>query len=174
MEEQKVMSHIIKGVLISLVMIVIGLAGYFAKLNEQSWFGWACNGVLLIFIIWACSYYATQKNGMVTFGNVFAHGFKTSAIIAIILVLYTILSLTVIFPESKDKAIEIARQKMEEKGNLTQDQMDNAIDITKRFFVPIAAGAVLLGTIIFGAIGSLIGAAVAKKKPINPVDQLNL
>lgn len=174
MEEQKVMSHIVKGIIGAMLLIVIGLAGYFGGLTGQGWFSWASDCVLIGFIIWGCIYYSTQKNGQVTFGNIFAHGFKISAIIAIILIIYTIISITLIFPETKDKAMELARQKMEERGNMTGDEIDKALDISKRFFIPITIGAVLLGTLIFGVIASLVGATVAKKQPVNPADQLNL
>ena len=105
MEEQKVMSHFIKGILISLIVIILGIIGYFAGLSMEPWFSWSVNGILFIAIIVACVHYANQKDGLVTFGNVFSHGFKTSAIIALIMVAYTLLSLTVLFPDMKEKAL---------------------------------------------------------------------
>jgi hypothetical protein len=68
----------------------------------------------------------------------------------------------------------MARQRMEEKGNLSDEQIDQAIEMTKKFFVPFAIGGILLITLIFGAIASLAGAAMAKKKPVNPLDQMNM
>jgi len=38
----------------------------------------------------------------------------------------------------------------------------------------IVIGTILFGTLVVGAIASLIGAAVAKKKPVNPLDQLSV
>ena len=38
MEEKKVMTHVQKGLLVSLILIIIDLAGYFTKLAEQSWY----------------------------------------------------------------------------------------------------------------------------------------
>jgi hypothetical protein len=173
MEEQKIMSHFIKGLLISLIIIVLGVAGYVAGIAMESWYNWAVNGIMFIAIIVACIYYANQKDGYVTFGNVFSHGFKTSAIIALIMVVYTLLSISVIFPEIKEKSIEVAQQRMEEKGNMTDDQIETAIAFTKKFFLVFAVFGAMIGTIIFGLIASLIGAAVAKKKPMNPLDQMN-
>ena len=40
--------------------------------------------------------------------------------------------------------------------------------MTKKFFLPFALGGAILGTGFLGAIASLIGAAVAKKNPIDP------
>lgn len=174
MEERKVMTHVTKGLLAALVLIVIGIAGYFTKLAEQSWFSWASNGILFIAVIWGCITYSNQMNGQVTFGNIFGHGFKMSVVIALILIVWVVLATSVLFPDMKDKALEIARQRMEERGNLSDTQIDQGIEFTKKFFIPFAIGATLLGTLIFGAIASLIGAAVAKKKPVNPLDQMSM
>jgi uncharacterized protein YybS (DUF2232 family) len=170
--EKKVMSHIQKGLLIGLVGVVLGVIGYMAHIEQESWFTWTSTLITCILIIWACVYYAQQLDGRVTFGNVFAHGFKTSVVITLVTIVYFVLAITILFPEMKDKAMENARQKMEQGGKMSEEQITQAIDMTKKFFMPFAIGAILLGTLIFGAIASLIGAAVAKKKPINPLDQL--
>ena len=80
--------------------------------------------------------------------------------------------MTVLFPEMKDKTLEMARQRMEERGNLSDSQIEQGVEFTKKFFIPFAIGGTLLGTLIFGTVASLIGAAVAKKKPVNPLDQM--
>jgi small-conductance mechanosensitive channel len=172
--ENKVMSHIIKGLIVSLILIVISIVGFFAGLAEKNWFSWVSNVVMFVAIIWGCIYYAAQLDGKVTFGNVFAHGFKMSVVIALIMVVYSLLAMNLIFPEMKEEALEMARQRMEEKGNLSDEQIDQAIEMTKKFFVPFAIGGILLITLIFGAIASLAGAAMAKKKPVNPLDQMNM
>jgi len=173
MEEQKIMTHFIKGILISLIVIILGIVGYFAGISMESWFSWVVNGILFVAIIFACLYYSSQKNGYVTFGNVFSHGFKTSAIIALIMVVYTLLSLTIIFPEMKDKALEVTQQRLEERDNMTSDQIDTAINFTKKYFLVFAIFGAMIGTLIFGLIASLIGAAIAKKKPVDTFNQMN-
>jgi uncharacterized membrane protein (UPF0136 family) len=174
MQETKVMTHVTKGLIVSLLLIVIGIAGYFTKLAEQSWYSWVSNGLLFVAVIWGCISYANQMNGQVTFGNVFAHGFKMSVVIALVLIVWVLLAMLVLFPDMKDKALDIARQRMEARGNLSDSQIDQGVEFTKKFFVPLAVGATLLGTLIFGAIAALIGAAVAKKKPVSPLDQMSI
>ncbi len=172
MEEQKVMSHFIKGVLISLIVIILGIVGYYAGLSMETWFSWSVNGILFIAIIIACVHYANQKEGLVTFGNVFSHGFKTSAIIALIMVVYTLLSMTVLFPDIKEKVMEMTQKSMEEK-NQSDDQIETALGFMRKFFLVFAVFGAMIGTLVFGLVASLIGAAVAKKKPINPLNQMN-
>ena len=171
MEETKIMSPQIKGLLISLIVIILHIAGYFTGLGLSTiWYSWVVNLVMLAALIIACIHFANQKQGFVTFGNVFLHGFKISAVIAIIMLVYTILSLTILFPDMKEKIFEMQAAQMEKRG-LDDDKMEQATNAMKNFFWPITIGVTIFGTLIWGSIASLIGAAVAKKKPINPLSQ---
>ncbi len=174
MEDKKVMTHVQKGLLVSLILIVLGVVAHLAGIENEGWYRWLPSIILLAAIIWACVYYSTQMNNQVTFGNVFLHGFKMSAVVTVILILWTILSITLIFPEVKEKAIDMARQQMEDSGKLTDSEIDQRLTFTKKFFMIIVIGTILFGTLIVGAIASLIGAAVAKKKPVNPLDQMSI
>ncbi|MCW3119159.1 MAG: hypothetical protein JWM28_3241 [Chitinophagaceae bacterium] len=166
------MSHQIKGLLVALIIIIIGIGGYFGGLAYESWFGWISFGVLVLSVIWGVVYYAQQLDGRVSFGDLFVHGFKMSIVTVLILLIYTVIAVTLLFPEMREKGMEIARQRLEEQGKLTSDQIDQTLGVVKNFFWPITIGTILLGNLIFGCIASLIGAAVAKKKPVNSLDQL--
>jgi hypothetical protein len=109
-------------------------------------------------------------NANVTFGNVFSHGFKTAAAVTAIMVVYTILSVKLIFPEVIDLAMREARSNLESK-NMSDDQIETALNFSKKFFIPLTAGGILLAFLITGVISSLIGAAVAKKNPEGPFVQ---
>lgn len=173
MEENKIMSHYQKGLLISLIVIVIGVSGYMMGMAEETWYQWFANIVLFAGIIWSTMYYGKQKEGYVTFGNLFSHGFKTTAIAALVLTAYTFLAFTVLFPEMKEMMINKSIEQIESRGNMSDEQIESAITMTRRFFMAFAIGGTLIGTIIFGCIASLIGAAVTKKNPVNPMDQMN-
>ena len=171
MEENKIMSPQIKGILISLVIIILGIAGYYTDLAFSGWYSWAVNGILLIAIIFACVHFANQKQGYVTFGNVFLHGFKVTLVVTIFLLAYTLLSMTVLFPDMKERIFEMQQQQMEEKG-MPDEQMETAMNMMKKYFTLFLVLGVIFGNLIFGCIASLIGAAIAKKNKINPLEQL--
>ena len=171
MEETKIMSPQIKGLLIALIVIILGIAGYFTGLGFSTWYNWVVNAIMFAAIIIACVHFANQKQGYVTFGNVFLHGFKISAVITVIMLVYTILAFTVLFPDMKEKIFEMQATQMEKRG-LDDDKMEQATNAMKNFFWPITIGVTIFGTLIWGSIASLIGAAVAKKKKINPLDQM--
>jgi len=73
----------------------------------------------------------------------------------------------------KEQSLELARQQMEEK-NMPDDQIEKAIEITKKFFWVGVIGGSMLFLIIIGAIGSLIGAGITKKQPRSPFDQQSI
>ena len=130
-------------------------------------------GYLLRFfscIVFSVYQYGKQVNYNSTFGNYFAHGFKTSAMVTILMIAFLVIFMTV-FPEFKEKAMDEARKSMNSK-NLSEDQVEKALDITKKFFMVFLVGGALLGYLLFGAIASLIGAAVIKKDP-RPIEDIN-
>jgi len=171
MEENKIMSPQIKGLLIALIVIILGIAGYFTNLGFSTWYNWVVNAVMLAAIIIACVHFANQKQGYVTFGNVFLHGFKITAVIAIIVLVYTVLAFTVLFPDMKEKVFEMQQAQMEKRG-LDDDKLEQGMTMMKKYFMIFLVLGVIFGTLIWGSIASLIGAAVAKKKKINPLDQI--
>src|SRR6185295_13548414 len=130
--ENKVMSHIPKGLMVGLFLRILCIVGFYAGLAEKSWFSWISNILMFGSIIWGCIYYAQQLDGRVTFGNIFAHGFKMSVVITLMLVVYSAIAMTVLFPEMKDRALEIARQKMEEGGKMSEDQINQGVEMTKK------------------------------------------
>jgi hypothetical protein len=112
--------------------------------------------------------YANENNNNVTFGNIFAHGFKTTSVIIVITVVYVFLSLKVLFPEMPEKILDIARKKMAENPQMTDEMIEQGIGMTKKFLLPFAIGGAIIGTAFMGVIASLIGAGIAKKNPIDP------
>ena len=170
MEENKIMSPQLKGLLISLIVIIVSIVGYYTELSFTKWFGWLVNAIFFVAIIFACVHFAKQKDGYVTFGNVFLHGFKITAVITILLLVYTLLAMNVLFPEMKDKIFAMQEAEMEKQG-LDADKIEMSMDFVKRNFTWIMVLFLIFGNLIIGCIASLIGAAVAKKKPINPLTQ---
>lgn len=169
--EQKIVTPVQKGLIISLILIVIGLILYFTDQIGNKTLGYLQYVVLIGGVIWSCIYFAKQMNSNVTFGNVFAHGFKTTAFIAALMAVYTFVSIKFLFPDIIDKSIDLVRKEMASNKDLSEDQVQQALDLTRKFFVPFAIGGILLMFALMGAVASLIGAAIAKKNPQTPFAQ---
>jgi NADH:ubiquinone oxidoreductase subunit 6 (subunit J) len=125
-------------------------------------------GGLIIFIY----LYGKAKNNYVTFGDLFSYGFKTTTMMTLVFVVFIVI-IALTFPEFKTKAIESARAEMERQKQLTDTDIDKGMNLMTKYFWPFMIGATVLGFVIVGAIGSLLGAAVTKKRPVNPIDQLD-
>jgi len=168
--ETKVTSPLAKAVIIALILIVFNLIIQFMNMLDNKGVGSIGIVILIAGIIWSVVTYAKQLSGNVTFGNAFAHGFKVTAAITAIMIIYTFISLKFINPEMRDIAMEKARAQLESQGQ-SDEQIDKILNMTKKNFVLFAVAGQLLSTIIIGAIASLIGAAVAKKNPQGPFVQ---
>ena len=169
--ETKITSPAMKGIMISLVLIAFGLIIQFMNLKDNK--ALSSIGIVLFFaaIIGSCIYYAKQMDANVSFGNVFADGFKTSAAVTAIMIVFTIISLKFLFPEMIDKALEQAHENMVKQNKLSDDQIETAMTMTRKFFIPFAIGGALVIYLLLGAIASLIGAAAAKKNHRDPFNQ---
>ncbi len=170
MEETKIVTPQIKGIMIALVMIILSIAGYYSGLGFTNWYNWVVNAVMVISLIIACIHFANQKEGFVTFGKVFMHGFVTTIVIIVIMLVYTVIAFKVLFPDMQEKIFEMQAEQLE-KQDLDSDKMEQAMSMMKKFFWPFMILAIIFGNMIFGCIASLLGAAFAKKNKVNPLDQ---
>ena len=162
--EQPVTTTTTKGIVIGLILTVIGIAIYFANVDLNGPVKWVSNAVFVLGIIWSVYNYGKQVNYNSTFGNYFAHGFKVSAVVTVIMILYIVILIT-IFPDFKEKALEQAKEGMQKGGKMTSEQIQQGLTLTKKFFMVFAIGGTLIGYLIFGALASLVGAAITKKQP---------
>ena len=170
--EQTVTTTSTKGIFIALILIILALVTYFAKIKPNGPVQWVGYAIFIGGIIWSIYSFGKQVNYNSTFGNYFAHGFKVSAFVTAIMIIYVIIFI-VLFPDFKENAIDEARKAMQEKNNLTPDQISQGIEMTRKFFIVFLIGGTLIGYLIIGAIASLVGAAITKKQPNNMVGDIN-
>ena len=166
--DKQITSHIVKGAILAGISILFSIIIYVFNLYTTSWLSWLNYAIFIGGVIYGNLLFANQNNNNVTFGNIFAHGFKTTAVTIVITVLYTVLALYVLFPDMVDKIIEMSRVEMAKNPKLTDEMIEQGIAMTKKLFLPFAVAGAIFGTGFMGAFGSLIGAAVAKKNPVDP------
>ncbi len=167
--EPKVTTTVVKGVMISLVLFAISITGQLLDLDTESWFRWFSTLILFGSIIGSCIVYSNQNGHNVTFGNVFADGFKTTAVITCLTILFTII-MFLIMPELKQRFFDIAAREAEKSG-ASDDIIEKQQALVKNMFWVFIIGGIMVTYLIVGAISSLIGAAVAKKNPRDPFQQ---
>lgn len=165
--EQPVTTTTTKGLILGLALVVLGIVTYFSGVDVNGPVKWVLLLVYVIGIMWSVFSYGKQINYNSSFGNYFAHGFKVTAIVTVIMIVYIIV-LVLLFPEFKENGIAQGKKAMQEQNKLSQEQMDAWVKGMSKFFMVIVVGTTLLMYIIMGALSSLVGAAITKKDP-NPI-----
>ncbi len=164
-----------KGLMISLLLMVIDLIGGFAHLRFETWFRWISSILLIVLLIYFCSQYGKTQTDGVTFGKVFGYGFKITLVVSVLMIIYTMISVYLIFPEFVDQVLLKARADLEAKGGLSEEQIDQGVSWSKKLMQPIPIALItLIGILFFGTIGSLLGGAFTKKgEPVPTIFQDN-
>jgi hypothetical protein len=56
---------------------------------------------------------------------------------------------------------------------MTEEQITQALEWTRKFFMVFLVGGTLIGYLIFGSLASLVGAAITKKEPNQLAGDIN-
>ena len=167
--ETQVTSHIVKGITLSVISIVFSVIVSVFNLYEMQSLTYLNYAIFLVGLIYGAILYSNENKNQVTFGNIFAHGFKTTAVIIVITSLYTVLAVKFLFPESIDISLRISRKGMESNPNIPKESIDQNLNLVRNYFIPLTLGISMVVLAFLGLIASLIGAAVAKKNT-NPFE----
>lgn len=163
----KPVSHLLAGALIAGILIlysvILMLSDQMAN-KQLSWLGYLLMVAALIFFI---REHGKINNNDLQFGQLFSYGFKASAFATILMLAFQVL-FNMVFPEMKDKFIEIALEQMSNDPRISEEAMDTGIEILNKTFWPLLISGTLFGTMVVGLIGSLIGAALTKRNPPTP------
>ncbi len=169
MTETKPATPAVKGAFLTLVLLLVGLGVYFSGGVTDRRITYYLFAVLFVGIMLSSRFYAKQMDGNVTFGNVFAEGFKTTAVIIVLSSICTIISLKLIFPGIVDKLVEAGKMEMKKEGGSSDEQIKTYFEGMRGFMVPIIMGYIIFFFGLVGALGSLAGAATAKKNTGNSI-----
>jgi hypothetical protein len=162
-QQHKITTHFTKGLIIGLSLVVIGIVFQILNIYEQ-WVQFVITGVYALSIVGSCFMFSKEMDGNVRFGQIFSHGFKTVAIVILISIASFIIT-SLIMPDVKQKALDMAREQMEKDPRMTESTIKTALDWTDKFYFVVGIVGSLFGLGLSGAIASLIGAAISKKTP---------
>lgn len=171
MENEKTESklYLNYAVITGVIMIVIFVLYYILNLITNPKMGFIPLLIFVGLIIYTQITYAKSLDGNITYGNLFAAGFKTVCAATGIYLVFMILFLWLV-PDYKTQMLDFQRQTLITKG-MAADQVDTSMAFIKKTFNVFAIGGALLIDLIVGVIAALIGAAIAKKNPKPQLDQ---
>lgn len=117
----------------------------------------------------ALAQYKRENGGYLSIGEGVGLGVLAATVMGLLSSTFTVIYMTYIDPSIMQQGIDIARQQMEDQGNMTDDQIDQAMEISQKFATP---GFLFLVGVIWsalsGAILSLIIAAILRREPADP------
>ena len=111
------------------------------------------------------------NGGYLSIGEGVSLGTLQAAVSGLLSSIYNAIYTTLIDPGVGERILNQARARLEEQGRLTDEQIEQAIDITQRYQTPgfqILFG--VLGSVLIGLIVSLIISAIMRRKKANPFD----
>ncbi len=153
------------GLITGAVVIVYSLLMYIANLYMNKWVSSISYLFLLGGMVWGTLEYRKKAgNGFITYGQAFTSSFIIGMIAGVLVTIYSFIFIQYINPGMINEIIEQARVQMQDK-NLTEDQIEAALDMTRKFTTPglmtvFGLGAYALVSAILGLI-----AAIFLKKP---------
>lgn len=165
--EPKPVNAVTKGIVISLILIVLSLLIVILNIDPQGWTQYL--GYLIFFggLILGMWYFAKQLNYNATFGKYFAHGFAIVAIVTALMIIFTAIEISA-FPNLKETIIQKSAEKIQNNPKLTDEQIKQSqvgFEFFKKHFLMFMISGVLFSFIFFGTLVALITAAVIKKNP---------
>lgn len=109
--------------------------------------------------------YRKDNEGFLSLGEALKIGLGISLISAVIAILYTGLLMHVLEPTFMEKASEIAKNKMiDENPEMTQEQLNMALDMMKKFQgFGVVSAFILIFSLFFGLLISLVSGLILKK-----------
>ncbi|MHB8207392.1 DUF4199 domain-containing protein [Mucilaginibacter sp.] len=159
---------VLKWTIISVITsIVITYVFQFANVDQSSGIKYLSSIPFIIYLFLVQKEYKDQLGGYISFGQAFSTGFKYAIFSGIILAIFTYLYLAILSPQVYEKAMTDAQQKLTDQGQLSSEQIDSAMEISRKYGLIFATVGIVIFDALIGAILSLIGAAIFKhEKPL--------
>lgn len=151
------------GLLIGLLSVLVSFVAYTMQWQDS----WAVRIVSLVISIGGIAFaqreFKLRNAGYMSYGEGIGVGVVAACVMGAISAIFIYFYLSIIAPEMIAQLLEKARQGMEAKNSLSDEQIDQAMAMTSKFMKPpFMAGSTLVGSIIFGLIISLITSAFIK------------
>lgn len=171
--ENKPLSNAKAALIVFFLMVIYTLIISFGGLQSNTKLPWISYIIIIFGIMILVMKYGKDLQNNVTFGNLFAYGFKTVATLIIFYVAFTVV-FYLIFPEYKMRLLEIMKDNALKTATPdNQEQVKSGINIMQRFFWVAMIAGIIISFAILGALGALLGAAFSKRNPNNLTGNIN-
>jgi hypothetical protein len=165
--QQYLGNHKVKGLVIGVLLSIVS----FIIVDSTGYEGSKKYGTILISIMFVSSgignfLYAKQHPKQYTFGNVFAHGFKTAIVALLFFLAYNLLDDYLLHPNLKTEAVAFAKKSWSTVSvkEVSLELQQKNVDAFAKNYQISKTGVILIFFGVMGALGSLIGAYISPRK----------
>ncbi len=152
------------GVLLGAALIGFFLLIYILDLAGNQTIQWASYIFIIGAVFLAYREFKEGNDGFMSFGQGLGGGMLTIGVGSVISSLFSYVFLKFLDPSYMQRIVDITRERMEENPNLTEEQVEQAMESTMPFLTPEAITIFgIVGTLIVGLIICLIMSAIMKK-----------
>ena len=152
------------GVLLGAALIGFFLLIYILDLAGNQTIQYASYIFIIGAVVLALREYKEGNDGFMSFGKGLGGGMLTIAVGSVISSLFSYVFLKFLDPSYMQRIVDITRERMEENPNLTEEQVEQAMESTMPFLTPEAITVFgIVGTLVVGLIICLIISAIMKK-----------
>ncbi len=150
------------GLLTGLVGSIISFVLNMSHL-EQSPAKWLNALVLVGGMVLAMQFYKKANAGFMDYGQGIGIGVLLAAVSGVVSAAFSYIYTHFVDTEMMGRILDKVRSDMEAKGSMSDDQMDQALGITRKMMTePIFSLTVVLGSVMLGLVVALIVAAIVK------------
>jgi len=143
--------------------IVITYATEFLNVDPNSSVKYISYIPFIAFLCLTQKEYRDELGGYITYGNAFSAGFRYALFSGLLLAVFTYLYFAILSPAMWEKIIEVTQTQMEDQ-NAPSAQIEKTMGIMRKWGPLMGAFGAAVMYAIFGAIVSLITAAIFKKE----------
>lgn len=162
------------GILLALLSIVTQVISYVldVHIDRPLWLTILQIAISVGVVVMGLKAYKTANEGYLTLIQALKIGVAISLIAGIIAVLFNYIFMNYIDPDYIQKAMDFSQEQMiEQNPNMSQDQIDMAMNMSAKFMTPaVMAAFAMISSLFFGFLISLVTGLIMKR---NPPQQFN-
>ncbi|EDP70220.1 hypothetical protein FBALC1_11822 [Flavobacteriales bacterium ALC-1] len=153
------------GIILGVIMIALNVVSYVTglALEGAQWPNIIYYIAFPVIIMYAISQYKKSNANVLSLGDAIKVGLAIAVVSALVFVVYGIIFNYIIDPEFSQQALEVAKEKMLENPNMSEEAVEQSMEWIEKFQNPIFGYSVWVAmSAVFGLIWSLIGGLVMK------------
>lgn len=152
------------GLLLGGISVVFGLMLYFMDMHttQSPVLGVIGIAIMVAVILLGIAAYKKANAGFLTMGQAMRTGVGIAALAGVIMLLYQLILAYGIEPDFAARIMELKRPELVESGKLTPEQIEQQIEMGKKYFW-VGFLVILVFNIIIGLVVSLVGGLILKR-----------